>query len=153
MTENYTDIMKTQWNEIPEPKTLPVGSWLLGGRNASFVASKEEGQDSKFLFFYTPREPMDDVDEEQLAALGPEYDITENDVVYTIWVNRKRDFDKVRKHLAKHGIEVNPAEAIEDTLKLFRNTQIIAYLNQRSFTNKAGEVVTENQPTSFVPVG
>jgi hypothetical protein len=28
----------------------------------------------------------------------------------------------------------------------------VAYLGQRSFTNRAGETVTENQPTNFVPV-
>lgn len=152
MTDNYTDIMQTQWNDIPEPQVLPVGSWRLRLRNANFVVAKEEGQNSKFLFFYVPQEPMADVDEAELAALGSEYDISENDVVHTIWVERKRDFDKVRKHLLIHGIEVNPDQSIEETLKGARNAEVVAYLGQRSFTTRGGETVTENQPTNFVPV-
>lgn len=152
MTENYSDIMKQQWADIPEPQLLPVGSWRLRLRNASFVPAKEEGQNSKFLFFYVPQEPMDDVDETALAALGEGYDIAENDVVHTIWVERKRDFDKVRKHLAKHGIEVSDDESIESTLTRARNAEVIAYVNQRSFQTKNGETVNENTPTQFVPV-
>lgn len=147
---DYEDVLKKSWEEIPEPKLLPVGSWLLRGRNAAFLEPKEEGQNARVLFFYIPKSPMDDVDEGALAALGDDYDYAENDVIHTIWIERNKDWDRVRKHLALHGIEATGP--IQDTLKKFKNSEVFAYLDQRAFETKAGEKREENVPTNFASV-
>lgn len=150
-TGDYGDILNRSWNEIPEPQTLPNGSWVLKGRNASYVAAREEGKNSKVLFFYTPTEPTDDVDREALAELGDGYDISQNQIAYTIWIEFAKDWDKVRKHLAKHGVDVD-SMTIDQSLKAFKNTIVVANLEQRSYTNNAGETVLENSPSNFAAV-
>lgn len=154
MTDTYTDIMKVAWGEIPEPKLLPVGSWLLQLRNVTFLEPREEGQKGRVLFFYTPRAPMEDVSEDDLAALGQDYDFGENQVTYTIWIESSRDWKRVREHIAKHGTEVDPALSIEENFKAVSKArpEIIGYLDQRSYQTNAGEQKTDNNITAFQAV-
>lgn len=144
------EILDRSWDEIPQPKLLPVGSYLLKGRNASFVPGKD-GQNDKALFFYVPKEAMDDVSESDIADLGADYDYAANQIVYTIWLEGPKDWDNMRQHLAKHGVDTK-GKSVKDSLKAFRGSEVVAYLNQRNFTNRAGENITENNPTAFVAV-
>lgn len=148
---DYGDILDKVWGDIPEPSTLPNGSWLLKGRNASYVAPKDDTQNGKVLFFYTPQEPTDDVDAEELAALGEDYDITENQITYTIWIEFGKDWDKVRQHLAKHGVE-DSTVSIRDSLKAFKGTQVVAQVGTRTYTDRNGETQVENTASSFTAV-
>lgn len=144
------EILNRSWNEIPVPKLLPVGSYLLKGRNASYVNGKDE-QSPKALFFYVPKEAMDDVDGAALDELGADYDFNANQIVYTMWLETPQNWDAMRQHLAKHGITTED-RSLKETLKDFKGTEVIAYLNTRNFQNRAGETVTENNPTAFVKV-
>lgn len=144
--ETYESLLDRSWDEIPEVKALPVGSYRLRGRNASYKAGDGD-KNPFFLFVYEVREPMDDVDEDALADLGPDYDVQENRVFHRIWVETGADMDGVRKHLAKHNVPLGGT--IKDSLKAFKGTEVIAYLDQRVFENSAGETVTENNAKSF----
>lgn len=152
MAENYETLLNQSWGEIPEPKTLPPGSWLLKGRNASYMPPKGESS-ARVLFFYTPKSPMDDVDESALNGLGANYDIEDNDIVATFWVEKKKDWAKVRNHLKKHGIEPANDVPISETLKAFKGTEVIAYLETKVYTNQQGEAEEQNNPTNFTPIG
>jgi hypothetical protein len=152
MSERYEDILNQSWEVIPEAKLLPVGSYLLKLRNVTFLAPKQEGQNGRVLFFYVPKEPMDDVDVAEIEALGADYDIGENQVVFTKWIENNRDWQAVKQHIAKHGVEIDPKLSLADTFKAARNSEVIAYLDQRTFTRADGETVTENNPTQFSPV-
>lgn len=146
---DYEDILNQSWDNIPQPKTLPEGSYLLKGRNASFQAGKE-GQSNSFLFVYQVREAMDDVDADKLAELGADYDMENNQVFHKVWVETSVDYDKVRKHLALHGIEAKGS--IADTLKSFKGSQVIAYLKLRTYLDKSGQQITTNQAEQFAKV-
>lgn len=151
MSEDYKDILSQSWDNIQEAHVLPVGSYLIKGRNASFQPSKEEGKSPAVMFVYAAKEPMDDVKTEELEALGTDYDITENRIFKRFYIETGADWDAVRKHLEKHGVSTK-GRSIEDSLKAFKGTEVIAYLEQRNFTTKAGEAATSNEPTTFAPV-
>lgn len=154
MTEDkYSDILSRSWDDIPEPKNLPVGTWLLKGGNASYIPKKDGSeQDARVLFFYEAKEPMDDVDQTDLAALGPDYDFAENDIVKQFYVRRNKDWDAVRKHLELHGITVTGGVSIQDALKSFKGSEVLSYLNVKTYTKNDGTVVTSNDPTTFAAV-
>lgn len=148
--DNYADIANQSWDDIPEPQFLPNGSYRLALRNISYKPAEGE-KNGRVLFFYTAKEPMDDVEVKELEALGENYDIEENDVVFTIWIEKKKDWDKVRKHLALHGVATAGRDMVE-TLKGAKGAEVMAYLTKTSFTKNDGTVVEQNVPSAFAPV-
>lgn len=149
MSEEYADILKKSWDEIQEMQTLPVGSYLLKLRNISLQPPKGDG-DPRFMFVYEPKEALSDVDEDELAELGPDYDISENRIYATFWYSTSADLDKVRKHLAKHGVDVSGT--LEDSFKAAKGAEVVAYLTHRVFTDNAGEPQTTNEAEGFKSV-
>lgn len=152
MTEKYEDILNMNWDNIPEPKLLPVGSWLLRGRNVAVFQPKEEGQSIRVAFFYEAKEPMEDVNQTELEALGADYSYSENDIVKQFFINRNKDWDNVRKHLALHGVDVN-GQSIAASFKAFKGAEVVAFLTTKTFTGGDGQTRTENDPTGFAQVG
>lgn len=148
---DFEDILNQSWDEIPTAKTLPDGSYRLRGRNASYQPAKSAEQNPSVLFVYTVKEPMDDVDADELKKLGGDYDFATNRIFFRMWVEDATDWDNVRKHLAKHGIET-AGRAVNESLKAFKGTEVNAYLKQRTFTNNAGEQQIDNNPTQFAAV-
>lgn len=149
---DYEAILNASFNEIPEVKTLPDGSWKLKARSAKFMPPKEEGNNPLVLFVYSAVEPMDDVNQEDLTALGDDYDYSGNSIFTRFYVESKADWDKVRKHIEKHGVDVTTDEPVNEVLKGVKGTEVIAYLKSRSFTNSAGQPSEENTATNFAPV-
>lgn len=158
--EKYSDILNRSWDDIPEPKLLPTGSWLLRGNNVALFPPKEDGQSTRIAFFYQAKEPMDDVSQEELTALGEDYAYSENDIVKQFFINRNKDWDAVRKHLALHGIDTTTTDdngntvgkSQADTFKEFKGSEVIAYLGVKEYTNQAGETKRDNDPSSFAKV-
>lgn len=151
MNENYADILNRSWDSIPTPKLLPTGSYLLKGKNVAMFPPKEAGQAIRVAFFYEPREAMDDVSEAELSALGEDYALSENDIVKQFFINRNKDWDAVRRHLALHGIDTE-GKTQKETFDAFKNTEVIAYVGTKTFVNGSGQQVTDNEPTSFAAV-
>ena len=150
MSENdYDDLLNRSWDEIPEPQPLPTGHYVLKGRNANYVPPKGDSS-GKVLFFYSPQEPMTDVDRDALDALGDNYDIRNNDVVATFWVDRPKDWDAVRQHLKLHGVD--PSGTIKETLGSFKGSEVVAYLGSREFTRKDGSTGVDNPPSEFTRI-
>lgn len=149
MSDNYIDTLNKSWGDIPEPKTLPVGTWLLRGRNVAVFPPAEEGKSARVAFFYEAVEPMDNVNGDELAALGDDYSFAENDIVKQFFINRSKDWWAVRKHLELHGIAVEEGMTIPETFKLFKGTEVYAYLSTKTFTNGAGETKIDNDPVNF----
>ncbi len=148
MSETYESILDKQWDDIQKPEVLPVGSWLLQGRNAVHQPAKSADGNERILFVYSVKEPMDDVDEDALEALGADYDYTENRVFASFWLETGRDLDAVRNHLGKHGVDTK-GQSIKESLVAFKGTQVVSYLDQKTYDNAAGETVQDNNPTSF----
>lgn len=161
--DDYESIGDTSWDDIPVVKTLPKGPWLLEGKNAKRMKGRaaDDGHDAVspyVLFFYKVVEPLADVSDEELAALGEDYDLQGNDLSFRIYIETKADYRKVLTHLAKH--EVSPQtdetsgkmESIDATLKRFRKSQVIGVLDQRTFKDKAGDLRTDNTIKAFYTV-
>ncbi len=153
--DSYESILSKAWNEVPEvADALPTGSWRLKARSAKFMEPREEGNSARVIFVYVPQEPMDDVDEEALDALGKdgeEYDFTENRIFAQFWVETVADWGKVRSHLEKLGAYDEDA-SIEDSLKAVGGQEVIGYLDQRTYTDNAGELKVTNDVGNFVAV-
>ena len=150
MSETYESILDRQWGDVPKPVVLPDGSWLLKGENVVHMPPKESG-DQRVLFFYTPKEPMDDVDADAIEALGEDYDYGSNQVVYTIWL-RHNNWEPVRQHLALHGVDIGDNTTQKESFKAFKGTEIVAYLTTKTFTDSNGVIRVENDPTNFAVV-
>jgi hypothetical protein len=41
---------------------------------------------------------------------------------------------------------------VEDAMKAVKGKKIVSYLGKRTYKNKAGDMVTDNDPESFTPV-
>lgn len=147
---DYADIADLSWDNIQEPKTLPVGTYLLKLRNVSFQPSKEEGKSPVVLFVHAPKEAMEDVRSEELEALGSEYDISENKVFTRKYIEDGASWAEVRNLLAKHGVEVSGS--VEESFKKAKGAEVLGYLDQNTFTRKDGTVATGNNVTEFAKV-
>lgn len=147
---DYTDILKTSWDEVPEPKTLPVGSYLLRGSNISFQKAKEEGKNPTVMMVFQPKEAMDDVSQDELQALGANYEVAENSIFHRVYIERKSDWDKVRKILVKMGVPLEGS--LEESFKHFRGAEVIGYLDVNNYTDKDGNAKTQNVIKEFAPL-
>lgn len=149
VTDNYEDIMKASWDDLPEVQVLPVGTYRLKAQQATYQKAKAADQSPKVLFPYAVKESLDDVDPDALEELGLDYDLTENRVFASFWVETAADWQKVRMHLGKHGIDTTGGKSLEDSFKEVKGSEIFAYLEQRNFTDNTGEVRTVNEPKNF----
>lgn len=158
--DDYESIGDTSWDDIPEVKPLPKGPWMLQGKNAKRMKGRDaddgrEASSPYVLFFYKAVEPLAEVDDAELAALGDDYDVKTNDLSYRIYIETKADYRKVLSHLAKHGIvpqtneETGKMESIDATLKRFAKSDVIGVLDQRTFTDKSGDLRTDNTIKAF----
>jgi len=150
MTEGrYGDIANLAWEDIPEPKLVPTGTWKLEGRNAVYLPKKEGDAESKakVLFFYNAYEAMGDVRDEDLDALG-DYNLENSDLSAMFYIERETDWDKVKKHLALHGVE--PKGSIPETLKKFKHTKVLGFVDQQTYKSRqTGKMVTGNTLSEF----
>jgi hypothetical protein len=149
---DYDDILNQSFDDLQDDKILPLGDWVLKLRNAAFIPPKSENSNARVLFFYTPVEPVD-VDETEMGALGEDYDFTENQIVFQVWIEGNRSWRDVKSHLGRHkGVDLTGG-TIRDVLKKgVKGAEVMAYLDERSFENAFGELVTENSPSRFRPL-
>ena len=147
MANDYADILNQSWDNIPKVQVLPTGSWLLKLRNATYQPAASEDKSPRVMFVYAPKEPMDDVESSDLEALGKNYDYSANRIFANFFVSDGADWDKVRNHLAKHGVEVSGN--IKESFEAAKGAEVVASLNPRSYQNNAGETVIDNNPTNF----
>lgn len=146
----YADILKKSWDDIPKPMLLPNGSWRLRARNAKYVPAKAVDQNPYALFVYAPMEPLTDVDEDAVAELG-EYDPAQNRIFNRIWLETAADWDGLRNHIRKHGVDTS-GRSPEETLAAIKGTEIIAFLDRETYTDGAGESKEQNVAKNFAPV-
>lgn len=146
--EDLGNIIDRAWDDMPEEQLLPVGSYLLSVRNLAYVPPKDSGN-GKVIAFFIPKAAKDDVDEDALAELGAGYDITQNEVTATFWIERNRDWQPVRDLLKAAGVDMEGGLSIKESFKAARKGEVVGYVDTRSFTRANGETVTQNVATQF----
>jgi hypothetical protein len=143
-------LMETNIENLPTVMdTIPSGTWKLRVRNAAFK-DKTETQSAKALVFYIPAEPLDDVDPEALEAAGADYDFTNNQIVFTKYVENLRDVKGLIQFIQLHGVDtegLSPKEA----LKKLRDHEVVASVGTRSYEGSFG-TVNENTASNFAKV-
>lgn len=152
MPEKYSDILNRSWDDIPQPKLLPEGTWLLKLRNVSyFPANEESNQPERVAFFFEAKEPMDDVDAQELSALGDGYNYAINDITKQFSIFRPAAWNDVRKLLALLGVDTKGKDQAT-TFKDAKGAEVLGYLRQNTFQTRAGETRTDNVPEMFEKV-
>lgn len=151
---DYDDILNRTWEEIPTPVLLPAGGWLLVGKNAALVKPKEEGKSLKILFSYQAKEPVS-VAEDLLEELA-DYDISINDLSFTVYIETPADWAKVKRHLALAGVEMT-GSILDEAGKLafnkaFRGSEVVAEVGQRSYDDANGDTIWQNSLSKFQKV-
>ncbi len=154
MTETtYDDILDKSFDDLQDDKLLPLGNWMLRLRNAAFLPPRQEGQSARVLFFYTPVEPTGDVDVDELEALGEDYDYSENQIVFQVWIEGNRSWRDVLTHLKKHaGVDFTVGSIREVLKKGIKGSEVIAELDERTYENSFGDLVSENNAKAFRPI-
>lgn len=152
---SYEDLLKKSYDELPEEKNLPVGTWRLRGRSAGFMKPNSPDQNARCVFFYVPQEPMDNVSPDALSEITEE-DIANAEVTATFWIEKPKHLRAVVDHMEKHGIEVEKGvplgEAIMAGMKKFKGCEVLAHLDIRTFQNRDGGTETENKPSQFTAI-
>lgn len=148
--DNYEDILERSWDEIPSNVVLPVGSYRLKASGANYIKPKSAEQNPQILFTYTVKEPLEDVDPEEIAQLSSE-DITGKKVFHKVWLETGADWDSVRKHMSLLGIAIE-GRTLKESFKDVKGHEVIAYLGVKTFKTRSGETVTDNQPEQFAAV-
>lgn len=147
---DYADIANLSWDNIQEPKVLPVGSYLLRLSNAVFQPSKDADKNPVVMFVHVPKEAMADVDASALEDLGAEYDISENKIFTRIFIEDGSSWAKVRALLEKHDVTVSGS--VVESLKKAKGAEVIGYLDQQRFQRKDGSAGESNVVTEFAKV-
>lgn len=155
MSENddYEGLLERTRAETPTLQLLPVGSFRLKhSGNAKFQKARDSDKNDSVMFVYSAMEALEDVDNEQLAALG-DYDISQNKLFFRVWIENEVDWANFWLHVDKHGeLGLGPDATRKEAMEAMKGTEIIAWLEQRTFQNKAGDMVDTNDPVNFAAV-
>ena len=145
MSANFEELLSKNATEVKPDAPLPTGTWKLKGIGATKSAGTET-QKPSISFGYTPVAPQDDVDPAEVAD--------EAWMGRRLWkrftVESEGDVANVVKHAAKHGIDL-VGKSVGDVLESFGKVKpvIFAAVGIRNWTNKDGEIVTENTLKDF----
>lgn len=153
MAKTYAEVLNRAWDDIPQPKNLPDGSWLLRLKNVGFFAGdKEKETYDRVTFFVEPREAMDDVRPEDITALGEDYDLSNSDFPVQVTIFRDRDWQKVLKILGFFNVKPEKGESQIDTFKRATGAEAIGYVTTRRYQNKQGIEEEVNDVTGWASV-
>lgn len=147
---SYDDILNRSWDDVQEVKLVPNGSYMLECRGASIAPPKSGDGDPQAVFAYEVVEPMADVAEEDLAALGPGYELRNNRIFQRFWIGSDADLDRIRQHILKHGVANDDLQgrSIGEGLKVVKGKKVVARIGRRTYTS-AGVSRTENEAQAF----
>lgn len=146
--QDYASILNTSWSEIPEVQLLPSGSWKMRCRGATHMPPKTADQSPQVAFVYEAIEPMEDVDDDALQALGSDYNYEDNRIFSRFWFKTGADKQNVRNHIAKHGIDPNDY-SVSESLKAVKGRDVIAVVGTETYKSKSGEMITQNVIKAF----
>ncbi len=153
MSDDYESMLERTRAETPTLELLPVGSYRLKhSGKAKFNAAKDSDKNDSVMFIYSAMEALEDVDADALAALG-DYDISQNKLFFRVWIESEVDWANFWSHVDKHGdLGLGPDATRKEAMEALKGAEIIAWLDQRTFQNKAGDMVDTNDPANFAAV-
>lgn len=148
MSKNaFTNLLNAPADEEIVLPVAPVGSWRMTVRGSKLYEPKDEDSAGKLLMFFKLAEPQEDVDADEVTALGEK--VEEISIAHTFWLRDKRDTKKLQNFLKTAGAELGGRSLIEAAQSI-EGYEIIGYLEQDP--DKNDPEVVYNRVTSFAPV-
>lgn len=138
---DYEKILETAWDDVPEVQLLPLGSWRLKCRGATLAKPKTAEQSPAVVFALEAVEPMEDVDDDALEALGDNYDPSGNRIFHRQWFGDTADRHAVRELLNKFGVDLSGL-SISESLKAVKGKTIIGFVKTDTYKGKTSNVVS-----------
>lgn len=137
--------------EIPVPKTLPRGHYVLALRATFKRPPREEGKSGQLSFSFEALEPMEDVDPGELEALGENYSIKDNKISADFWLgeNNPQDWHRVWEHLAYYGVKSEDFADLDTALKAAVNKRIVAYVSPDTYVHPVKGPQTKDVASGF----
>jgi hypothetical protein len=160
---SYEDLMTAGYDNIPDARLLPDGHWRVKVVGLNFRPGNENVP-ANINVTYEPVAPGDDVNAEALAELG-DYDTSQNRVYKRLFCSNVGELRRVVQHFKKHaGFEPaagtpvldkdGDGDKVNDAFKkAARGAEVTAMMATRSYVNKDGDTVTENDLVSFSEIG
>lgn len=149
---SYEAILNKGWSEIPEPKFLPDGSYRFRITGGKAHQPKTPEGNTRVVIGFEPQEPMEDVDDVAFDALGKDYDLSQNVIWYTVWLQKAQDFAKLRNVMEKAGLNMgdyNGPEGFKQSLDALKGREIVAHVINGFDKQANGEMAPANKITSF----
>ncbi len=133
----YEDFFKKPLADLPEPKNLPRGHYLLALRGTFKRPPRKEGQSGQVAFFYEAIEPGEDVSPTEMEAfLAEGRTIKEGTVNFEAWLGDWNNVKQLYAHLALHDVDVEQCSDLDVALKAAVNKRVIAYVSPNNYMHK-----------------
>lgn len=133
----FEDFFKKSRDEIPEPKPLPRGHYILALRGNFKRPPREEGKSGQLALFLEAVEPCDDVDPAELEAYGEGgLSIKEATISVEFWLGDWSDVKAIFDHLALYGVDVASMSDLSTALKAATNKRIVGHVGVETYMHK-----------------
>lgn len=146
----FEDFFKRSLNELPKPKPLPRGHYVLALRSSFKRPPREEGKSGQLVLFYEPVAPGDDVDPTELEAFQAEgLSIQDVSIAVEFWLGDWSDVEAIYKHLALLGADVEQAADLSVAVKAATNKRVAAYVSTDTYMHKVKGLQWKNKAEGF----
>ena len=152
---SYEAILARGWGEIPKPQFLPDGSYRFRCTGGKAHAPKTPDGSTRVVLGFEPQEAMEDVDSVALAALGDNYDISENVIWVTVWLQKATDYAKLRNIMEKCGLNLDDyqgKDGFDNSLKAMKGMECHGYVITGTEKSPSGEMVPANKIITYADV-
>lgn len=146
-------LLKMRKDTIPEPKLVPDGTWVLGGRSVKYKEAEEgneQGLLARVTFTFVPKSAKEDVAEDEVAD-----NLWKGvPIFHDVRIMKSSDMGSVEKLLAKCGVDTEDGD-VSDWIKAFNKAKpgVIASVGHQSWPDKTtGETRRKNVLSQFTSV-
>lgn len=137
--DNYDDILDRSFNEVPMPKDIPLTSYVATCDGAFFVKPKKEGNSPQVLFAFRMNSPVEELDEDEAAELGENYDFSMNRYTRAIWIGEGKDWKTVLEILKTLHVDTED-KTINEALKAAKGKEAVVSLRKgKPYTGADGK--------------
>lgn len=149
---DYEKLLDRTMDEIGDgPKDLPNGTWLLVGIASIYKTSEETGAQPRVMFVFIPEAPGDDVDPDELAAVGDDWKERQ---FHSVRIETGSDAAQVRNVLKAAGVDLGNTTikaALQANKQLIKGKRVWATVSHSKVV-KAGVEKTYSNWTDFQAV-
>ena len=146
----FEDFFKKSLSELPEPKSLPRGHYVLALRGNFKRPPREKGKSGQLALFLEPIEPCDDVDPAELEAFVSDgRSIKDNTVTVEFWLGDWKNVKDIYAHLELYGVNVADMADLSVALKAATNKRIVAYVSPETYQHKVKGMQTKDKAEGF----